>query len=111
MRVIVAALIVALIGCSTHNEQLARRRAYWDEALKQNVPTGTTKEQIISWGKSQGVAFNPVPQNHWLIANVERVAVEGIKFPCSEWNIIVTVTLDAHEKATRYEISQVGTCV
>lgn len=111
MRVPIALLLVGLTSCSGHNEQLAQRRAYWEAALQQNVPVGTTKDQIMSWGLSQGVEFRTVPPDHWLYANVESVPVEGIKFPCSQWNIILKVSLDASDRAAGHEISQVGTCL
>jgi len=60
--------------------------------------------------QANGVKFDYLRQQQELYANVEKVPEPGLKFPCSEWNIIVEITLDADGHAKDSSVRAVGTC-
>lgn len=112
MRIALAALTIAtLLGCAGDNHLLKDRAAYWREALSQGVPKGTSREKAMEWAAGHNVKFEYLEQQHWLYANVEQVPESGIPFPCSQWNIILKVTIDTTGQSVKNEVSTVGTCL
>lgn len=112
MRIAFVALaIVALPAYAGDNHVLRERVAYWQAALSQGVPTGTAKDKAVEWGASHNVQFEYLVQQHWLYANVEQVKESGIPFPCSQWNIILKVTIDASGRSSKNEVTTVGSCL
>ena len=114
MRNALAALIIGITtlpACAGDNHLLKERTAYWREALSRGVPAGSSKQQAMEWAASRNVKFEYLEQQHWLYANVERVPESGIPFPCSQWNIILTVTIDNTGHSVQNEVSTVGTCL
>jgi hypothetical protein len=111
-RIVAAILIaVALVACSTGNAKLQERVAFWRGALANGVPVGTGKEKIREWGETHHVKFDLLGQQHVLYANVERIPEAGIPFPCSEWNIILKITIDSAGRSERSEVSTAGSCI
>jgi hypothetical protein len=112
MRIVLAALVLAtLTACAGDNHALQERVTYWRDALSLGVPIGSSKEVALEWAKSHNVKFDYLEQQHWLYANVERIPVSGIQFPCSEWNIILKVSLDATGHSVKNEVRQMGSCI
>jgi len=114
MRIGLAALAIAfttLLACAGDNHMLKERAAYWREALSQGVPAGSSKQKAMEWAAAHNVKFEYLEQQHWLYANVERIPEPGIPFPCSQWNIILKVTIDATGHSIQNEVSTVGTCL
>jgi hypothetical protein len=102
---------LALTGCTQGNSHARERAEFWKAELAHNIPLGTTKEKAIQWGKDRNVKFEFLEEQHWLYANVEHVPDSGIGFPCSDWNIILKVSLDANDRTTGREVSTVGSCI
>ncbi len=105
------ALVIAisvLPTCAGDNQLLQARVTYWQIALSQGIPAGTSKEKAIEWGTAHNVQFDYLEKQHWLYTNVEQVKEAGFPFPCSEWNIILKVTIDAAGLSSNKEVSTVG---
>jgi len=112
MLIALAALaIAALPACTGDNHVLQERIAYWRDAMSQGVPHGSSKETALEWVKGHNVKFDYYEQQHWLSANVEQVPVSGIPFPCTQWNIILTVSFDATGHSVNNEVSTAGSCL
>ena len=109
--VLAAAILFTLAGCSHGDAQLQQRVAYWKGALSRDVPPGTRADTAMAWGVAHGVRFTYYDQQRWLYANAERVPVSGFKFPCSEWNIILTIPIDSDGRSLPYKIDTVGSCI
>lgn len=107
----IAFFMVMLIGCTSHNAHVKERADYWKSDLDTNIPAGTTSAKAIEWGISKNIKFDYLPSKNWLYSNVERVPDSGIGFPCSEWNIMLKVILDANGYAVKNEVSAVGSCI
>ncbi len=104
-------LLVGSSGCGRDPGTLAKRTDFWRRALDREVPVGTSAEVIERWGIAHRIQFDLLKEQHWLYANVEQVPESGVPFPCSQWNIIVQITLDATNHSTKNEVTNVGTCV
>lgn len=112
MRIALAILaIIALPACAGDNDALHERVAYWRSALSHGVPNGSSREKAMEWAASRSVKFEYLEKQHWLYANVEQVPEAGIPFPCSQWNIILKVTLDGIGHSVSNEVSTVGSCI
>ena len=112
MRTIIGLLIfLCLASCKQDTSELDSRVEYWNHSLSRELPLGSSTEQIKHWAKSHKVEFLFLPEQHQFYANVERVPVKGIRFPCGEWNIIIQVTVDSSGHSAKNEIHQVGGCV
>jgi len=98
-------------ACSTDNSVLNARVKYWQTLLNNEVPIGTDIEKIKIWGESKNIKFDYMKQQKWLYSNVEQIPVKGIKFPCSEWNIILKIIINNNGKSVENEVSKVGSCV
>lgn len=112
MRLFILMLIaVTFVGCANAQPQLKERVKFWQETLNKEVPVGTSKGRIIDWGTAHHVKFDYLEQQQWLYANVEAIPERGIPFPCSQWNIILKISIDKAGNSTNNEVSTVGTCL
>jgi hypothetical protein len=112
MRTILISLMtLVLLGCGGKEPDLKGRRAYWEGELARNAPVGSSKDAILTWAASRGVHFNDDHTQQRLYANVEQIPEPGIPFPCSEWNIIVQISMDSNNRSTSNNVSQVGSCL
>lgn len=112
MRFLTIALFaLALMGCTQGNSHARERADFWRAEMARDIPPGTAKEKAIQWGKGRNVKFDFLEQQRWLYANVEHVPDSGIGFPCSDWNIILKVSLDANDRTIGNEVSTVGSCI
>jgi len=112
MRIIIAPLIfIALTGCSSGHPKLQERIAFWRNTLAKDVPVGTNAENIRAWGTAHHVKFDYLEQQQWLYANVAKIPEKGIHFPCSEWNIILKITIDSAGRSVKTDVSSVGSCI
>jgi hypothetical protein len=102
---------LALMGCTQGNSRARERAEFWKAEMARDIPPGTTKEKAIQWGKDRKVKFDFLEKQRWLYANVEQVPGSGIGFPCSDWNIILTVSLDPNDRTIGNEVSTVGSCL
>lgn len=100
-----------LTSCTSNNAHVKERVNYWKSELDTNIPAGTTSAKAIKWGISKNVKFDHLSSKNWLYSNVESVLNDGIGFPCSQWNIILTIVLDANSRAVKNEVSTVGSCI
>ena len=103
-------VIFCLAGCSQDTHDFDKRLGYWQHSLKE-LPLGSSSDQVTRWGKSHGIELSFLPEQRQFYANVERIPVNGIKFPCSEWNIIIQITMDKAGRSIKNEVGQVGSCV
>ena len=111
MRNIIGLLILLCVAsCRQDTSEFDAKIEYWNQSLLQ-VPLGSSTEQITNWAKSHKVNFTYLPEQQQFYANVERVPVKGIRFPCGEWNIIIVINVDQSGHATKNEVRQVGSCV
>lgn len=108
---IIIILSTMLFSCSTDHGELNARVKYWQTLLDNEVPYGTDIEKIKKWGESKNIKFDYLKQQKWLYSNVEQIPVKGIKFPCSEWNIILKIIINSNGKSIKNEVSKVGSCV
>jgi len=99
-----------LTSCRQDTGALDQRVAFWNQSLSE-VPVGSSSEQVKHWADQHNVEFMYLEEQHQFYANVERVSLKGIRFPCGEWNIIIKITTDASGHSIKNEIDQVGTCV
>jgi len=109
--VLVIVALATLAACAGDRPVLTKRVTFWRDALSQGAPIGSTVEKVREWGTRYHVSFQYLEQQHWLYANVEQVPEEGMPFPCSQWNIILKVTIDPTGHSTENEVSTVGTCL
>ena len=111
MKLIALVLTLFLLtSCRQDTGALDQRVAFWNQSLSE-VPVGSSSEQVKQWADRHDVKFIYMEEQHQFYANVERVPVKGIRFPCGEWNIIIKITIDASGHTIKNEIGQVGTCV
>jgi hypothetical protein len=66
---------------------------------------------FVQWGKDRNVKFDFLEEQRGLYANVEQVPDSGIGFPCSDWNIILKVSLDPNDCTSGSEVRTVGSCL
>lgn len=112
MRLFYAMLIfLILTACANGHSQLQERVTFWQNTLAKEVPIGTSTERIKEWGVAHHIKFDYLELQHWLYANVEAVPEKGIPFPCSEWNIILKISIDVTGHSTKNEVSTVGSCI
>jgi hypothetical protein len=112
MRHLIATLIViTLVGCTHDNTKLQERVAFWRAELARDIPNGTSQERVKEWGAIRKIQFDYLEQQHWLYANIESVPDSGIGLPCSQWNIILKVSVDSSGRTVSNNISTVGTCL
>jgi hypothetical protein len=79
--------------------------------MAHDLPVGTSADVIKKWGATHSIKFDDLKAQHWLYANVESVPESGIPFPCSVWNIIIQITIDATNRSTQNKVSTVGSCI
>jgi hypothetical protein len=108
---VTAAVIIPLLKKHHTQPQLQERVHFWRDSLAKEVPIGTNKERIMEWGAAHHFKFDYLEKQHWLYANVEAVPEKGIPFPCSQWNIILEISIDKTGHSTNNEVSTVGTCL
>jgi len=111
MRVSFLLAIVFLTSCAEDQTQLHARIADWQQRLEVAVPVGKPRSDIEAWAVAHGLRLEYLPAQNEMYGNVEQVPVKGIKFPCSQWNIIVSVHLDSSGDAVRNEVRAVGSCL
>ncbi|HEU4669190.1 MAG TPA: hypothetical protein VFR91_00660 [Dyella sp.] len=111
MKAIVAALLaLSLASCDQGAPEFQNRVAAWSHRLSE-LPAGSSPYQIQQWANLHKVHFVFLPDQRQFYANVERVPVNGLHFPCSEWSIIITVDMDPSGHSTKSKVNQVGTCL
>jgi hypothetical protein len=67
------------------------KKKYWEQTIATEIPVGSTKKEVFRWAKNRGIGFDNLPGNK-LYSNIEHIPELGlIKFPCTFWNIIITV--------------------
>jgi hypothetical protein len=84
---------------------------HWRQILADEIPIGSTEENILSWGMQHKVKFIQLTKTRLYAANVERVPVGWPGLPCWEWNIIIDIALGANGLSTQQTVSTVGSCL
>lgn len=111
MKAIVAALFsLSLASCDQGASDFHKHVEAWNQRLNE-LPAGSSSSQIQRWAALHKVHFVFLPNQRQFYANVERVPVNGLHFPCSEWSIIITVNVDSSGHSTGSDVNQVGTCL
>lgn len=100
-----------LVACANGETKLQERLTFWRGILAKEVPIGTSAENIKKWGLTHKVKLDYLEHQHWLYANVEVVPIDGIPFPCSEWNIILKISIDDTGHSSKNDVSPVGSCL
>jgi hypothetical protein len=103
-------ILLCLSACRHDTSAFDARIEYWNKSLSQ-VSVGSSTEQITNWAKLHKVDLTFLPEQQQFYANVERVPVNGIPFPCGAWNIILVIYVDQSGNAKKTEVRQVGSCV
>jgi len=111
LKAAVATALIGLASCSGDRTEIDARVQHWKSVLQTVAPVGATRSDLEAWSKANGFNFHYLPQQQELYANVEQVPVRGLKFPCSQWNIIAEIKLDVDGHATGNKVSAVGTCI
>jgi hypothetical protein len=114
MKATVAAFVafVSLVGCGLDHTVLRAKSSDWQTKADAEIPAGRTVEDVKTWGAKNGVSFHHVDQKRWLYAIVGRVPESGFgKYVCSDWEIILKVSLTASGTTANNKISTVGRCV
>jgi hypothetical protein len=108
-----AALISAslVLGCASDQSKVQERIAFWKETLAREVPLGTPADQIQEWGSAHKIKFDYLEKQRWLYAIAEMIPETGIRFPCSQWNIILKISIDGGGRSVKNDVSAVGSCV
>jgi hypothetical protein len=88
---------------------LDERVSYWRAIVSQELPIGSSREEIEAWGIRRGIALTYTETVHWLAGTLEDVVVpqEG---PCNTWNIGVVVRLDERNRSKRQVVGATGIC-
>lgn len=112
MKMIFAILIVlSLTSCREGSAHLDAQVKTWDRTITQDLPVGSSTVQIEQWGKVHKIHFTHRPEDHQFSANVEKFPVTGIRFPCTNWNVIVLIKLDQSGHSTKNNVYGVGDCL
>lgn len=86
------------------------RKEYWKEKIATELPTGSTWDDITVWGELNTVNFEKDSQNT-LRGTAEIIPDPGLEFPCSQWNIVIIIDLDASGRSTDQKIKTIGSCL
>jgi hypothetical protein len=108
-----ALLAVALVadGClsTSTTTALDGRVTYWRATVTQELPIGSSREDIEAWGVRRGIALKYTEQLHWLAGDLEDLVVPN-EGPCDTWNIGVVVTLDDHNRSKKQSVGATKIC-
>ena len=103
----VGALFVSACGAAP---DIKGRVGYWQSSLSSEVPVGSSKDQLILWGKKRGVEFTYLEQQHALYAIAEKIP-DPSGIVCTQWNITLQVSLNANNVSTQQKVGSVGSCL
>ena len=107
-----AALSLVAACSNSTNAKVQERAAYWRALLAHDLPPGTKADVAKEWFRTRHLKASFLEAQHWVYANVESVPDGGlIPFPCSAWNIIIKIPVDANDRTTESDVSAVGTCL
>ena len=93
------------------DSRIQERIAYWESLIDTEVPSGTRKETVEYWGKQRQLNLNWIPDKNIFRAKVDQIPVAGIRFPCSEWNVIIDIYIGNNGKSLRREVRPFGICL
>ena len=105
-----AAIFSAIFSKSGANN-VPQQISYWRQKLTSEVPVGSPKDYVLLWAKNNSVDFVLDVHRNTLFANVGRVPDTGIGFPCSEWNILIDLTLGRDNKVSTETVHSAGSCL
>jgi hypothetical protein len=118
MKMLIILLLFLFVGYGLYSlshslepKNLDEHITHWRQILADEIPIGSTEENILSWGKQHKVEFIHLTKTRLYAANVERVRVGWPGLPCWEWNIIIDITLGASGLSTQQSVSTVGSCL
>ena len=110
-KVVIAGAFIGLAACSGDRTEFDARVQHWKSSIEAAAIPGTPRAQLEAWAKENGIQFHYLQQQHELYANVETLPEPGLKFPCSKWNVIAEISLDADDRAVVSHVQTVGTCL
>jgi hypothetical protein len=107
----VLAAVLLVDGCQTASTftALDERVSYWRATVTQELPIGSSREDIEAWGVRRGIALKYTEQPHWLAGRLEDVVVPN-EGPCDTWNIGIVVTLDDHNRSKKQNVGATKIC-
>ncbi|MFA4994073.1 MAG: hypothetical protein WC521_02075 [Bdellovibrionales bacterium] len=108
---IVALALIVFVSFPKGGESKADKRiAYWEQKLEKGVQVNSTKDQLLDWAKENTIEFIPSDEGR-LIAKVEWVSGFGSPFLfCSEWNVMVSVTINPFDDVVEKSVYKVSAC-
>jgi hypothetical protein len=96
----------------TGGVDVGAKRAHWQQIIDNEIPVGSTRQDIEAWGKARGLTFEDTAKLKdmplTLFAEVERAPADGVT--CKHWQFNAMITLGPEGKSTNQHISAAGTC-
>ena len=113
LLIVVFSICSILTACSNRpSSRVQDRLNYWRSSLAHDIPPGTRISAAREWFRARHIKVDFLEKQRWLYANVESVPnLSRIPFPCSDWNIIIKIPIDAADDTVENDVSTVGTCL
>jgi hypothetical protein len=92
-------------------QNLDEHVTHWRQIVADELPIGSTKESILSWGKQHKVEFMQLTETRLYAPHLEKVPVGWPGLPCWEWNIVIDIALGENGLSTQQRIFPVGSCI
>jgi hypothetical protein len=83
----------------------------WDATIEKQVPIGTGRSKVEAWVAANTILLRYDADRNQLYGVVEKVPEPGLKFPCSDWNVIVEIRFDTRGRVLNHFVHTVGTCL
>ena len=107
---VAAALLVFIALPKSGDGKASKRVLYWEEKLETDVPLNSSKDRLLEWAKENSIEFNSADSEH-LSAQVEWISGFGSPMIfCSEWKIIIDVTLTPFDEVQDRIVRKVNQC-
>jgi hypothetical protein len=117
MRYIVS-IIVCLILASCFSENPdenwsgKERKEFWTNKLNREVPIGSRTEKVKTWIAINSIGYSHYKERHEYHAQLEYKKFTGFSaFPCNDWGIYLTISMDENGRSVKNEVFGGGTCL
>jgi len=94
------------------DDRLRSENAYWTSTLDREVSIGELKTDAQAWVQLQVPAgranFDPVERK--FIGVVDNIH-EPIGYPCSDWDLVVEITIGTDDRVTARRVTTSGACI
>ncbi len=114
MRIIYVSFLIAILsGCGAdHGDITARineKKEYWDKLVVAEISRNAKKEQVIKWLTEKGRKATYVEEDNLVYSMVDVVPPNSLV--CSEWKIILEISLNENLEYENHKFEQVGMCL